>query len=434
MKVGILGGGLSGLALAANLKRHSFEVLEAGSECGGLCRTTIDQGYTFDYGGAHIIFSRDQKILGYMLSLLGDNVVQSRRNTKVLYNGRLVKYPFENGLSGLPPGENLECLLGYAKALAKGKGNPKNLKDWLIARFGKGIAEKYLIPYNEKIWNLPAAELGTSWVEGRVPQPPFLDVLKASLGMGSEGYTHQLNFYYPREFGIQSLTLALENKARDRITRNFTVKKVRKEGRKWVVSDGKTEKEFDTLVSTIPIHSLAAAIGGIPKGVRQSIAGLKFNSVATVMLGINTPKLNSISWMYFPGSEPFNRVAFPSNFSPRAAPVGKSSAVAEATYREGDEISRMSDRKLLEETVSALHGDKLINKSFIGHAAVRRAKYAYVLHDLDYEENSAAARDYFKHLGIHLCGRFSEFRYLNMDACISSAMKKAAELERRKTI
>ena len=430
MKIGILGGGLSGLALAANLKRGNFEILEAEGECGGLCRSMREEGYTFDYGGAHIIFSRDKQALSYMLSLLGDNLEARRRNTKVFYKGRLVKYPFENGLSGLPVAENLECLSGYALALAAGKGNPKNLEEWLRARFGKGIAEKYLIPYNEKIWNLPAEKLGTSWAGGRIPQPPFLDVLKASLGLGSEGYKHQLNFYYPKELGIQSLTLALENKVRSKITRNFRVRKIRKEGKKWLVSDGKWEKEFDQIASTIPIHYLAAAMEGVPKGVRASISNLKFNSVATVMLGINSPKLNGISWMYFPGNEPFNRTAFPGNFSSQAAPEGKSSAAAEITYREGDKVSRMSDERLKEETIAALHDDKIINKSFIGYSAVRRSKYAYVLQDLGYDGNAAAARNYMTESGIHLCGRFSEFRYLNMDACISSALKKADELNR----
>jgi protoporphyrinogen oxidase len=38
MKIGILGGGLTGLTIASNLKRKS-EVLEKNSECGGLCRS-----------------------------------------------------------------------------------------------------------------------------------------------------------------------------------------------------------------------------------------------------------------------------------------------------------------------------------------------------------------------------------------------------------
>ena len=55
MRIGILGGGLTGLTVASGLKAE-FEVLEKNEECGGLCRSIQEEGFTFDYGGAHIIF------------------------------------------------------------------------------------------------------------------------------------------------------------------------------------------------------------------------------------------------------------------------------------------------------------------------------------------------------------------------------------------
>ena len=72
MKIGILGGGLSGLALGYFL-RHEYEILEKESECGGLCRSFEKNGFTYDQGG-HIIFSKDREILNLELQLLADNV------------------------------------------------------------------------------------------------------------------------------------------------------------------------------------------------------------------------------------------------------------------------------------------------------------------------------------------------------------------------
>jgi protoporphyrinogen oxidase len=118
-----------------------------------------------------------------MLNLLGNNKVRKRRNTKILYKECYVKYPFENGLADLPREENFECLFYFLRNLfdkEKGKLNrPNNLKEWCYYTFCKGIADKYLIPYNEKIWKYPLEKTGLEWVE-RVANPPIKAVVKSS--------------------------------------------------------------------------------------------------------------------------------------------------------------------------------------------------------------------------------------------------------------
>ncbi len=102
MNVGILGGVLAGLAVAAHLD-HEYEVLERDARCGGHCTSIEEEGFTWDAGGPHIIFSRNQQMVDYMVALLAGNVRRARRNNKILYKGRYVKYPFENGLYDLDP-------------------------------------------------------------------------------------------------------------------------------------------------------------------------------------------------------------------------------------------------------------------------------------------------------------------------------------------
>jgi protoporphyrinogen oxidase len=54
VKTAILGGGLTGLALARLLHERGDEVvvLEAEQETGGLCRSKTTNGFTFDIGGS----------------------------------------------------------------------------------------------------------------------------------------------------------------------------------------------------------------------------------------------------------------------------------------------------------------------------------------------------------------------------------------------
>ena len=101
MRIGILGGGLVGLVVASRCRHHECEVLEFDDSVGGHCRSLVEGGYTFDIGGPHIMFSRNQQTLDFMVSLLGDNVHRARRANKIFFKGRYVKYPFENGLFDL---------------------------------------------------------------------------------------------------------------------------------------------------------------------------------------------------------------------------------------------------------------------------------------------------------------------------------------------
>ena len=175
--VGILGGGISGIALAAQLG-EDVEILEKSSRTGGLCSTIVENGFTFDAAGPHIMFSKNKEVLNLMIGALGDNVHQNRRENRIFFKDKLVKYPFENDLAALPKEDNFDCIYGYIVNPRAGE-TPKSLADWSYATFGAGISEKYFIPYNEKIWNYDANKIGLEFV-ARIPKPPMEDVLKSS--------------------------------------------------------------------------------------------------------------------------------------------------------------------------------------------------------------------------------------------------------------
>ncbi|MEW6592536.1 MAG: FAD-dependent oxidoreductase [Candidatus Hadarchaeota archaeon] len=434
-KVGILGGGLAGLTVAGLLK-HDFEVLEKNRDCGGLCRSYKEKGFTFDYGGGHIIFSRDERILKFMLEKLRKNFLKRRRNTRIFFKGRLVKYPFENGLSELPPKDNYDCLYEFLKTWLKqnrqGLPEPRNFQAWMYNTFGKGITERYLLPYNRKVWNFEPRLMGVDWVKGRVPQPPPEDIVKSSLGLTTEGYTHQLFFYYPKLGGIQALTDSIERQVKNRVTVGFDVRRVEKDGKKWAVSDGREEKIFDLVVSTVPVTDFSKIYKNTPVDVRRAARSLKYNSLVTVLLGYDVPKINDINWLYFPGDRDglFNRVNFTFNHSPWVVPKGKSSAIVEITCPPGGRLWRASERKLADHAVRKLDEHGLAPASEVCLSKVMKTEYAYVINDLNYSKNVNICSDYFEGEGIIMCGRFSEFKYLNMDSTIKSAMEKAAQINK----
>ena len=403
-------------------------MLEKDSRGGGHCQTVEEQGFTYDAGGPHIIFSRNQEMVDYMVSLLGDNVHRARRNNKIFYRGRYVKYPFENGLYDLDPQDRFECLYHYLK---NDYPPPRtNFKEWIYHHFGKGLAEKYLIPYNEKIWNVPTEELGLEWVEGRVPKPPLEDVIRAAVGVETEGYTHQLYFSYPLRGGIESLPRALERRV-GKITPDFAVERVWKERGEWCVSNGRSTRKFSRLVSTIPIQELAHALEGTPAEILASVDALRYNSLVTVAVGLDSARLPDYTAIYVPDPEiRFHRLSFPAVFSPHNAPAGKSIIEAEITTNPGDGTHELSDAEILADVVGDLEAMDLARPGEVCYGRVLRTQYGYVVQDDNYRRHLKQAKNYFDEIGISLCGRVAEFEYINMDVCIERARNLAAKLNR----
>jgi len=415
MKYGVLGGGLTGMALASMLG-GDCRVLEAKHTPGGLCRTFFEGGFGFDLGG-HILFSKDQKILKSALEPLGKNLDKRRRNNKIFFKNRFVKYPFENGLGELDKEDIFECLLGYLK-------NPhsscNNFKEWILATFGDGIAQKYLLPYNEKIWKFPLDKMATGWVE-RVPKPPLDDILKSALGFDTEGYTHQLFFYYPKKGGIESLIRGLQKNVPSLETK-FRVRRISKIGKKWLVSDGKEEREFHRIAICFPIHEAINCFSDVPTKVKKAVKALKYNSLIVVMIGIDSPRLLDFSAVYVPQADSIaHRLCFPGFFSRNLIPKGCSSLTAEITAPPGHAILKKSDRQILEEVQNDLERLGFLKKNEIVATSVKRVTFGYPIYDLAHAKNMKTIREFFDLQEIDLCGRFSEFEYINMDECFRRA-------------
>jgi protoporphyrinogen oxidase len=431
----ILGGGLSGLALARLLqeKGNDVVVLEAEPAYGGLCRSKNEQGFTFDTGGSHIIFSRDAEVLAFMRRMIAGNEQRNDRNTKIFYKDHYVKYPFENGLSDLPIEDRFFCINEFVKThVAVEKGElpaPENFREWIYYTFGKGIAECYMVPYNEKIWKFPTDKMSLHWVDGRIPRPPVEDVIKSAIGISTEGYTHQSVFSYPLDGGIEALVSAIARPIKDNIRTGFRVTSVRKSNGRFAISNGSEVIMADKCISTMPVQHLVAAMDGVPSAVKEACAALKYNAIACVNIGIrgNVP---DISWLYIPeiALGMTNRISFPSNYSAHAAPEGCGSVLAEITHQPGDEISRMDDAALIEQVVNTLEAMQVLTRDLVVYSSVERQPYAYVVYDLEYQKNIAVVKEYCTTAGIPLVGRFSQFEYLNMDGCLRSVMDFVASV------
>lgn len=432
MKYGIIGAGPSGLTMGMFLK-HPCEVFEKDGKPGGHAGSFYKEGYTFDYG-PHIMFSRNKDVLEFMKKTLGENIHQSMRNNKISYKNILMKYPFENDLKSLPLNENYECLYTYLFNPYKKKySRPKDLEQWLLKTFGKGICERYLFPYNKKVWNIPVKNLSMLWAE-RIPNPPKEDIIKSSIGFTTEGYLHQLYYHYPLRGGYQSISDEWAEKVS--VNYNYDVKSLKKTNRNtFILSNGKSSAEFDSIISTMPIHELIKIVDfDIPQRVRVAISRLIVNPMFIVSLGIKGEDKNKYTAIYCPEDDFFvNRISFPKTFSPYNAPSGHYSIQAEITCQIQSEIWKMRDADILEHVISGLLKRNIVKKrSDVVMQDIRRSKYAYVIYDRGYEKNTKIVREWFEQKGIYLVGRFSYFEYVNVDGVVERSVKIAEKINNEK--
>ena len=307
MKIAILGAGVSGLALARFLiedghPEGDLVLFEAAPVVGGLCRSKTVDGYTYDVTGGHILFSKDAAAMQWMKDCAGgdDAFVQRDRNTKIRFEDRWVHYPFENGLGDLPPQANFDCLKGYVEAWHRralnGTSAPEDFASWIRWRFGDGIAQHFMDPYNEKIWKRELGFISSEWVAGRVPDAPIEDVLRASVGIRTEGYRHQAIFYYPKRGGFQAITDGIAERVLPRVRTSTPVERLARTAEGWSV-DGEA---FDRVVSTLPLTDLPGIVDGMPEGPAEAMRTLEYNSITCLLVALDRAEHPDLSWIYLP--------------------------------------------------------------------------------------------------------------------------------------
>lgn len=434
MKIAILGAGVSGLSLARFLVEgghpaQDLRIYESAPVAGGLCRSKTVEGFTYDISGGHILYSKDKPALDWIVAQAGGggNFTTVERHTRIRYGQRWVNYPFENGLGDLPPEATFECLRGYVAAWhdrsARGTSAPKDFGAWVRWRFGDGIAEHFMDPYNAKVWKRALNELTSDWVAGRVPDAPVDDVLRSAVGIRTEGYTHQSQFHYPRIGGFQAITDALHAKLEDRVLLGRRVRQVEKRGSQIHV-DG---EPFDAVVSTLSLTDMPDIASGMPAHVASACRGLEYNGIVCLLVALDRARHPDLSWIYLPHESqgPANRVTYMSNYSPHLAPRGKSSFLCEVTVRGG---TPFPGAQLEHDVVEGLVQAGLLRRDEVLFTDRSEIRQAYVVFDHGYEARRKAALDWLDSQGVLQLGRFGRFEYDNSDQCVIKSRALARQL------
>ena len=419
----VIGGGWAGLLVARKLMQsgaRDITVIEASkrNELGGLLKSVVIDGFTFDSGGPHLLFSRNERILSDITGFLKPNLIKMIRNNFVHYKGKFIPYPFENGIYQLDAEERVRIITGIIQRMLFNAQNedwvPHHFLDWMTGFFGDEMANEYLIPYNKKIWKRPLDKIAVDWVftPGRLPFPELENMLLTVAGIPNIGYKEQLYFYYPKIGGIASLYNALLDEISLNGTKIVTDEKI-------VSVKINPDKTFtvnnkikaNKLISTIPLPELLMSL---EDGNNYKELARKFDYNNVIVIGIairgKTPTQTTV---YVPNPNiVFHRYTWMSALVPPENP-DCSNLIAEITVPK-DKIVDL--RNIERKVIKGLLDLKVINdENSILFTQIWFNKYGYPIYSLDHNEIREKAMRIFAKHNIKSVGRWGSWQYWNTD-------------------
>jgi protoporphyrinogen oxidase len=420
----ILGAGVAGLSAAFHLKGKEYQIFEREKEVGGLCRSMVHDGFTFDYTGhlLHLSQSYTQKLLD---RLLPDKLIRHQRRSAVYFKGGYVPFPFQANLWALPKEITKECLIEFIRAFCGEAQKRKDFLSWVYQAFGSGIAKHFMIPYNEKLWRIPLDEISLEWVERFIPYPTLEEVIDGALGANLKGFGYNQEFFYPLRGGIQVLPEAFLSEVKDvHLAQAAEFIDIKKKVVKF--RDG-SEVAYDTVISSLPLDELLHCIKPLPNGMKDLREHLRYISVLNINIGVGREGISDYHWVYFPEpSYPFYRVGFLSNLSPHMAPKGTSALAVEISYLPSaapllEQVRGQTVASLI--SCGILRGDDAI----LAEKAIV-IKHAYVIYDRFRSQHLPSIIQFLRTNKIYPLGRYGRWEYTTMEEAMLQGKEVAEAL------
>lgn len=405
----IIGGGISGLSLARELG-SDYIIVDKESSLGGLCRTHYVKDFVWDYAGHFFHFTNDKLKKLFEDSYNKSDIVLCKKNTKIYFDGYYIDYPFQKNIHQLKKDDFIQCL--YYLYFRENKTSYANFLEMLYGKFGKGITDKFLKPYNEKLYACHLNDLDVDSMGRFFPYADIDGIIKNMMFPDNESYNE--NFRYPK-MGAQSFIDILQSKINDENVRlKTTVESIDIKNK--VAFLNNQEIKFDYLINTAPFDEFVKLYN--PKLDRKVLSA---NKVLVFNIGFNDKtNIGDVHWIYFPSKEyVFYRVGFYDNILASA----RGSIYVEIGFDREETLSNEEIEKLFARVLKDLKNTGVISNQKVDayEALVINPGYVHITK----ESNSFVARELMtlKLSNIYSIGRYGRWTYCSMEDCILDAIR-----------
>ena len=325
----IIGAGISGLTFA-NYIKDNYIIIEKENEVGGYCRTIKKGDFIWDYAGHFFHFNTEEFKNKFLSKMSKDDIIYNEKCTKIIYKDKIIDFPFQTNIHELDKEEFIDCLYDLFNKEEKDKYD--NFLDMLYGKFGKSITEKFLKPYNEKLYAVDLKELDVDAMGRFFPYANIKDIINNMKEHKVNSYNN--TFLYPKNGAGSFINILYEELDKNKILLNTSITKIDEDQKIAYLSNG-NKVEYEYIINTIPLNKFLLLFNNYNELQKK----LSYNKVLVFNLGFNkkSEKFTKEHWLYIPDKNiNFYRCGFYNNILGQE----KLSMYIEIGYNKNDNITK----------------------------------------------------------------------------------------------
>lgn len=422
----VIGAGPSGLAVAYSLQGDTV-ILEKASAVGGLCQSIHYGGGVFDIGG-HSFHTPHPEVYELVQGLLEGGLYQQQREAYVYTHGTLIPYPFQRFFDRIPnPAVVRECEDGLRNATGNAD-MADNFEDYIIRKFGRGVAEHFMLPYNRKLWAHDIRQVSCEWTSQRVAAPKGETERFETQGGKRKPLQPDTHVGYPQKGGYEEIFKRFVSLV-PAIELNSPVLHIDPHRRVATVQDGR-QYRWECLVSTLPLPILMSLVETVPPQLKALAEQLEYMSLRVELLLVGRKLNTPIQRIYVADpSIPPHKIALNHNSSASLREQPCHAIMAEVSLSEKKPV-KVDD--IAPKTIGLLCELGILDAPeevvWRSHVDVQ---YAYPVYTHQRPALVRALKAWLAQYHMYTLGRFGDWEYVNSDRCIMKGLTLGRALRAR---
>lgn len=417
----IIGAGISGLTFA-NYIKDNYIIIEKENEVGGYCRTIKKGDFIWDYAGHFFHFNTEEFKNKFLSKMSKDDIIYNEKCTKIIYKDKIIDFPFQTNIHELDKEEFIDCLYDLFNKEEKDKYD--NFLDMLYGKFGKSITEKFLKPYNEKLYAVDLKELDVDAMGRFFPYANIKDIINNMKEHKVNSYNN--TFLYPKNGAGSFINILYEELDKNKILLNTSITKIDEDQKIAYLSNG-NKVEYEYIINTIPLNKFLLLFNNYNELQKK----LSYNKVLVFNLGFNkkSEKFTKEHWLYIPDKNiNFYRCGFYNNILGQE----KLSMYIEIGYNKNDNITKEEIDKQLKLTLNNLLKLNIIDEN------TKLEEYVSIIMDPAYVHINTETtkeidelKEKLSNNNIYSIGRYGAWIYNSMEDSMLKAKELAEKLQER---